>query len=56
MGLVSINDGLCGVLARKMSALHYTIHMFWFSALGFAIIGGAICMKSAISHDVPSIF
>lgn len=38
MVFVAFNDGLLAVMARTMKSIHFSLLMFWFSAIGMAIL------------------
>ena len=42
MIFVAFNDSMMAVLARKMKEVHFSIIMFWFSAIGMLIIVGML--------------
>ncbi len=49
MCVVAANDGLVGVLARRMSTIHFSIMMYWFAALGLAFTSVAILAKMLLT-------
>ena len=55
MVFVAFNDGLLAVMARTMKSLHFSLLMFWFSAIGMAILAGYFACYSALTHSMPRI-
>lgn len=55
MCITAANDGMVGVLARRMSTLHFSVMMFWFAALGFTFTSLTILTKMFLSGQIPSI-
>ncbi len=49
MLLVAFNDATLAVLARKMKELHFSIMMFWFSAIGLLFILAYLCGVYALT-------
>lgn len=45
MCVTAANDGMVGVLARRMSTLHFSVMMFWFAALGLSFTTLTIVTK-----------
>ena len=56
MLLVAFNDATLAVLARKMKELHFSIMMFWFSAIGLLFILAYLCGVYALTNDYPAFF
>ena len=48
MCFVAFNDGMLAVLARTMKDLHFSLLMFWFSAIGFFLLNIFLAMHSFI--------
>ena len=38
MVFVAFNDGLTFVMARTMKSIHFSVMMFWFSAIGLVVL------------------
>jgi len=56
MVCVAFNDGFIAVMARKMKEVHFSILMFWFSAIGMVILSVVLGASSLITWTVPRIF
>jgi len=56
MLFVAFNDATLAVLARQMQELHFSIMMFWFSAIGLLFIITYLSVVSLFSHDYPDLF
>ena len=56
MLFVAFNDATLAVLARKMHEIHFSLLMFWFSALGLIFIIGYLIINSMIDDDYPTFF
>ena len=55
MCVVAANDGMVGVLARRMADILFSVMMFWFAALGLGFTGLTIFVRSIIYRSLPSI-
>ena len=55
MLLVAFNDATLAVLARKMKELHFSIMMFWFSALGLVFISVYLAIVSLYKQEYPDL-
>ena len=56
MLFVAFNDATLAVLARKMQQLHFSLMMFWFSAIGLIFIFLFLVISAVISQDYPDLF
>ena len=56
MCFVAFNDGMLAVLARTMKDVHFSILMFWFSAIGFFMLNIYLAIHSFFFWEVPQIF
>ena len=56
MVFVAFNDGLTFVMARSMKSIHFSLLMFWFSAIGMTILAVFITCGALYSQTVPRIF
>lgn len=55
MLFVAFNDATLAVLARKMKELHFSIMMFWFSAIGLLFLLSYLCIVAVYSRDYPDL-
>ena len=55
MCITAANDGMVGVLARRMSTLHFSVMMFWFAALGLSFTSLTILTKALMTRALPTI-
>jgi len=53
---VACNDALIAVMARTMAEVHFSQIMFWFSAIGLALVTAVMTLMSIISGKSPTIF
>ena len=53
---VAVNDALIAVMARTMKDVHFSVLMFWFSAIGFLIMSSVIFGSSLWHGSLPTIF
>jgi hypothetical protein len=49
MCVVAANDGMVGVLARRMAEIHFSVMMFWFATLGLSFTTITIVTRSLIT-------
>lgn len=56
MLFVAFNDSMLAVLARKMKEIHYSIIMFWFSALGVIMVISLLLFTAVVKNETPTIF
>ena len=56
MCFVAFNDGMLAVLARTMKDVHFSLLMFWFSAIGFFLLNIFLAFQSFVFQQVPQIF
>ena len=56
MLFVAFNDATLAVLARKMKELHFSIMMFWFSAIGLMFILAYLIGVYILTKDYPAFF
>ena len=56
MCFVAFNDGMLAVLARTMKDIHFSILMFWFSAIGIVVLDIFLACNAFIFQEVPLIF
>ena len=56
MLFVAFNDATLAVLARKMHEIHFSLLMFWFSALGLLFLCGYLMINSMIQDEYPALF
>ena len=55
MVYVAFNDGLTFVMARSMKSLHFSVMMFWFSAIGMVALVSFITLKALYLQTTPLI-
>lgn len=55
MLFVAFNDATLAVLARKMKELHFSIMMFWFSAIGLLFLLSYLAIVSMYRQDYPDL-
>ena len=55
MVYVAFNDGLTFVMARSMKSLHFSVMMFWFSAIGIVVLVSFIALKALYFQATPLI-
>ena len=55
MVYVAFNDGLTFVMARSMKSLHFSVMMFWFSAIGMVVLVSFIALKALYFQATPLI-
>ena len=55
MCFVAFNDGMLAVLARTMKDVHFSILMFWFSAIGMVVLVSFIALKALYFQATPLI-
>ena len=56
MVFVAFNDSMLAVLARRMRDVHFSVIMFWFSALGMIMLVGTLVSIAIFQRTVPAIF
>ena len=56
MVFVAFNDGLTFVMARTMKQIHFSVMMFWFSAIGLVLILTYTGLHAIYFQTVPMIF
>ena len=56
MCFVAFNDGMLAVLARTMKDVHFSLLMFWFSAIGFFLLNIFLAFHSFVFQQIPQIF
>ena len=56
MVFVAFNDGLLAVMARTMKSIHFSLLMFWFSAIGMVILTIYFACYACLTHNTPRIF
>lgn len=56
MCCVAFNDGLLAVMARTMKSIHFSIMMFWFSAIAMLFILAYLTIYSLVTFEIPTIF
>lgn len=56
MLFVAFNDATLAVLARKMQELHFSLMMFWFSAIGLVALVGYLLTVSLYLNELPTLF
>ena len=56
MVFVAFNDGLTFVMARTMKQIHFSVMMFWFSAIGLVLILTYTGLHALYFQTVPMIF
>ena len=56
MIFVAFNDSMLAVLARKMKEVHFSIIMFWFSAIGIVLVVCILLFTAFVRKEVPTIF
>ena len=55
MVFVAFNDGLLAVMARSMKQIHFSLLMFWFSAIGIVILITYLTCSSLYYQTTPRI-
>ena len=55
MVFVAFNDGLTFVMARSMKSIHFSVMMFWFSAIGMVILVFFITCSALYHQTLPRI-
>ena len=55
MVYVAFNDGLTFVMARSMKSLHFSVMMFWFSAIGMVVLVSFFALKALYFQATPLI-
>ena len=53
MVFVAFNDGLLAVMARSMKQIHFSLLMFWFSAIGMVILLTYFIFIALYTQTVP---
>ena len=56
MVFVAFNDGLLAVMARSMKSIHFSLMMFWFSAIGMIILVVFFSCNAIYTQTIPRIF
>ena len=56
MCFVAFNDGMLAVLARTMKDIHFSVLMFWFSAIGVFVLNIYLGCNAFMRKELPSIF
>lgn len=56
MVFVAFNDGLLAVMARTMKSIHFSLLMFWFSAIGMIILISFLTCSAIYTWTIPQIF
>ena len=56
MCFVAFNDGMLAVLARTMKDIHFSILMFWFSAIGVFVLNIYLGCNAFMRKELPTIF
>ena len=55
MVFVAFNDGLLAVMARTMKQIHFSLLMFWFSAIGMVILLTYLTCTALFTQTMPMI-
>ena len=55
MVFVAFNDGLLAVMARTMKQIHFSLLMFWFSAIGMIILLTYLTFSALFTQTMPMI-
>lgn len=55
MVFVAFNDGLLAVMARTMKSIHFSLLMFWFSAIGMLILITYLTCTALYFQTLPTI-
>ena len=53
---VAANDAMIAVMARSMRDVHFSVIMFWFSAIGLLMISLFITAIALFNQTAPGIF
>ena len=55
MVFVAFNDGLTFVMARTMKSIHFSVLMFWFSAIGMVVLLFYMGIHTLYTQQAPTI-
>ena len=55
MVFVAFNDGLTFVMARTMKSIHFSVLMFWFSAIGMVVLLSYMGIHTLYTQQAPTI-
>ena len=56
MVFVAFNDGLTFVMARTMKSIHFSVMMFWFSAIGLVVLLMFVGLQAIYLQKIPMMF